>query len=172
MSMDSRCIPRPKPYIESSPTTRPRPGGLAVYDLGLSSRVPGFESRPGRSVDTFCFVSWTGRYLYQRRVPAAVSAALRQLLWYLIAGTRGGVNRARIIEALRSRPYNAHQLSEVLGLDYRTVRHHLDLLRENGLIAQPAGSAYASPYFLTPYLEANYAIFDEIRKRVSPKNRQ
>src|SRR2546425_11450415 len=26
-----------------------RPGGLAVYDLGLSSRVPGFESRPGRS---------------------------------------------------------------------------------------------------------------------------
>lgn len=110
--------------------------------------------------------------MYQRRVPAAVSAALRQLLWYLIAGTRGGVNRARIIEALRSRPYNAHQLSEVLGLDYRTVRHHLDLLRENGLIAQPAGSAYASPYFLTPYLEANYAIFDEIRKRVSPKNRQ
>src|SRR3989304_3518830 len=71
MSMDSRSMPRPKTYIESSPTTRPRPGGLAVYDLGLSSRVPGFESRPGRSVDALCFVPGTGRYLYLGRVSAA-----------------------------------------------------------------------------------------------------
>lgn len=99
-----------------------------------------------------------------------MSAALRQLLWYLIAGTRGGANRARIIEALRTRPQNAHQLSETLGLDYRTVRHHLDLLRENGLITQPAGGAYASPYFLTPYLEGNYGIFEDVRRHlVAPK---
>jgi len=57
-----------------------------------------------------------------------VTAALRQLLWYLIAGTRGGMNRARILEALHERPYNANQLSETLGLDYRTIRHHLELL--------------------------------------------
>ncbi len=103
------------------------------------------------------------------RAPSHVSAALRQLLWYLIAGTRGGVNRARIIEALHARPYNAHRLSEALGLDYRTIRHHLDLLQKNGLITQPASSAYAAPYFLTQYLESNYAIFEEIRRKVLPK---
>jgi DNA-binding transcriptional ArsR family regulator len=93
-----------------------------------------------------------------------VSVALRRLLWFLIAGTRGGPNRARIIEALRARPSNAHQLAEGLGLDYRTIRHHLDLLERNGLLTRPAGNAYASPYFLSEYLEGNYPIFEEIRK--------
>lgn len=94
-----------------------------------------------------------------------MSAALRQLLWYLIAGTRGGRNRARILEALRQRPRNAHQLTEALGLDYRTVRHHLDLLLRNGLVARPAGEAYAAPYFLSAILDANYAILEEVRAK-------
>ncbi|HYM39489.1 MAG TPA: winged helix-turn-helix domain-containing protein [Thermoplasmata archaeon] len=96
-----------------------------------------------------------------------MSAALKQLLWYLIAGTRGGVNRARIIETLHRRPHNAHQLGEALGLDYRTVRHHLDLLVRNGLLTRPAGDAYAAPYFLSAVLEANYAVFEDVRRQVS-----
>lgn len=95
-----------------------------------------------------------------------MSAALRQLLWFVIAGTRGGPNRARIIEALRATPQNANQLAEALGLDYRTIRHHLDLLIRNGLITQPVGEAYASPYFLSAYLEGNYTIFEEVRKKL------
>lgn len=79
------------------------------------------------------------------------------------------MNRVRIIEALRGRPYNAHQLAETLHLDYRTVRHHLELLQKNGLITRPAGDAYASPYFLSTYLEANLGVFDEIRSKASPK---
>jgi DNA-binding transcriptional ArsR family regulator len=97
-----------------------------------------------------------------------VSAALRRLLWFVIAGTRGGPNRARIIEALRERPCNANQLGKALGLDYRTIRHHLDLLERNGLLTRPAGDAYAAPYFLSSYLEANYAIFEEVRRALSP----
>ena len=98
-----------------------------------------------------------------------MNAALRQLLWYMLAGTRGGPNRSRILETLKERPHNAHQLSETLGLDYRTVRHHLDLLRKNGLITQPAGSAYAAPYFVSAILEANWAVFGEIRRQVEGK---
>jgi len=97
-----------------------------------------------------------------------VSPALRQLLWFLLAGTRGGLNRARIIEALRARPRNANQLGKDLGLDYRTIRHHLDLLLRNGLLTRPAGDAYAAPYFLSPYLEGNFAVFEEIRRNMPP----
>ena len=100
-----------------------------------------------------------------------MTAALRQLLWYLIAGTRGGMNRARILEALHERPYNANQLSEALGLDYRTIRHHLELLQRNGLVSRPTGDAYASPYFVSSYLEGNYTIFEEIRKKMPSSRR-
>ncbi|MDP3066542.1 MAG: hypothetical protein Q8N08_07375, partial [Methanobacteriaceae archaeon] len=44
------------------------------------------------------------------------------LLWWLIAGNRGGINRARIINELQSRPYNANQLAKSLGLDYKTAQ--------------------------------------------------
>jgi len=87
----------------------------------------------------------------------------------MLAGARGGRNRARIIESLRSRPQNAHQLAAGLGLDYRTIRHHLELLVKNGLLTQPAGDAYAAPYFLSAILEGNYALFEEVRTQALPE---
>jgi len=92
-----------------------------------------------------------------------VTSAFRSLLWYLLVGTRGGPNRIRILEELRQRPYNAHQLAEALGVDYRTVRHHLVLLERHQLVMRPAGAAYASPYELTPYLAQNFEVVEEIR---------
>lgn len=87
--------------------------------------------------------------------------ASRSLCWYLLAGTRGGPNRLRLLEALREGPGNAHQLSQALGLDYRTVRHHLQLLEHNGLVARPIGRAYASPYELAPRWRED---FEELRE--------
>jgi predicted ArsR family transcriptional regulator len=80
----------------------------------------------------------------------------RSLLWYLLAGTRGGPNRLRILEALRDGPGNAHQLAQTLEFDYRTARHHLQLLERSGLIVRPIGRAYASPYELSPQLRAEF----------------
>ena len=51
--------------------------------------------------------------------------SVRKLLWWLIAGSPGGPNRARILMEIHNRPSNAHQLSERLNLNYKTVRHHL-----------------------------------------------
>jgi len=56
------------------------------------------------------------------------------VLWQTLAGTRGGPNRARILRALDDRPRNANQLSEDLDLAYNTIRHHLDVLEDNGVI--------------------------------------
>lgn len=90
---------------------------------------------------------------------------MRQLLWYLLAGTRGGYNRIRIIEALAERPYNANQLSEKLNIDYRTTRHHLEVLTDNNILARPEGDAYGSMYFLSGMMESNMETFHDIRKR-------
>jgi DNA-binding transcriptional ArsR family regulator len=78
-------------------------------------------------------------------------------MWYLLFGTRGGPNRLRLLEELVRSPANAHQLSESIGLDYRTVRHHLRILERNGAVTRPVGDAYAAPYELcastSAYLE-------------------
>jgi DNA-binding transcriptional ArsR family regulator len=87
-------------------------------------------------------------------------SASRSLLWYLLVGTRGGPNRYRILEALRSDPHNANQLADVLQIDYRTIRHHLQLLERSGLVQRPVGRGYAAPYELTPDIAIH---FEEIR---------
>ncbi len=83
---------------------------------------------------------------------------MRRVIWWLIVGTKGGLNRARIIRALKERPYNANQLAELLGLDYKTVRHHLKVLQDNKAITS-AGERYGTVYFLSPGMEREYEVF-------------
>jgi len=90
---------------------------------------------------------------------------LKYVLGWLIAGTRGGVTRAQIIRALKAKPLNANQLSDLLKKDYRTIRHHLEVLQKNRLIIS-AGDKYGVTYFLSPEMEENYALFEEILKKI------
>jgi DNA-binding transcriptional ArsR family regulator len=87
---------------------------------------------------------------------------MKKLLWWLIAGSSGGPNRAKIIMALHKRPYNAHQLSEELDLNYKTVRHHLKVLQENNVITSSGKQKYGELYFLSDNMSDNYDIFNEI----------
>jgi DNA-binding transcriptional ArsR family regulator len=85
--------------------------------------------------------------------PLELEPAFKRIMVYLFVGMRGGQNRARIVELLKKEPCNANKISETLGLDYKTVRHHLRLLEENGVIVASAHEAYGAVYFLTVYFE-------------------
>ena len=93
---------------------------------------------------------------------------LKHLLQWLITGTRGGANRAQILEAIRKEPRNANQLASLLGVDYRTVRHHLDVLEKNGLLTS-MGEQYGKMYFLSSELEENFRVFEEIWNEIGKK---
>ena len=93
---------------------------------------------------------------------------LKYLLGWLIAGTRGGATRAKIIEVLKETPQNANQLATQLKMDYRTIRHHLDVLEKNKLITT-VGEGYGITYFLSTTMEENYELFEEILKRMWKK---
>lgn len=90
---------------------------------------------------------------------------MKKILWWLLAGTKGGINRARIIKVLHKRPYNANQLSEKLNLDYKTIRHHIKVLLDNKIITA-TGAKYATMYFLSENMEANYEVFIDIWKKL------
>jgi DNA-binding transcriptional ArsR family regulator len=102
---------------------------------------------------------------------------LKRLLWYLLGGTRGGPNRAEIIKSLQNRPCNANQLAEVLGVDYKTIQHHVKILIENGLIAPSEKGTYGAVLFLTSKMEEALPILDEIwgkigRRKISTSEQE
>ena len=96
--------------------------------------------------------------------------AIKRLLWWLLAGSVGGVNRGRILEELFQRPHNANELSKVLHLDYKTVRHHIQVLEKNNLITH-TGSGYGIMYFPSDLLEKNEEFFNEIWGKIGKKKK-
>ena len=86
---------------------------------------------------------------------------LKRLLWFLLVGTRGGENRSRVLNLLKSGPFNANQIAETLRLDYKTVQHHLKVLRQHNLISSTE-NGYGSTFSLSPFLTSQIEIFDEI----------
>jgi DNA-binding transcriptional ArsR family regulator len=93
---------------------------------------------------------------------------LKRVLWYVLGGARGGENRARIIHELSLRPLNLNQLAERLGVDYRTVMHHANVLKANSLIFTQ-GEKYGAMYFLSPRLEASLDLFRRITNELHLK---
>ena len=99
---------------------------------------------------------------------SANTRSLRHLLGWLIAGTRGGPTRTRIVEILKETPQNANQLATSMKLDYKTVRHHLTVLEKNRIISS-IGDKYGATYFLSQMMEENYALFEEILNKLWKK---
>ena len=96
---------------------------------------------------------------------------IKYLLGWLIAGTRGGLTRAKMIETLNENPQNANQLANTLKMDYRTIRHHIKILEKNKLITS-AGNGYGTTYFLSIELEENYNLFEEIVNKLWKKQKK
>lgn len=83
------------------------------------------------------------------------------VLWYLLASSRGGPTRVRILRQLEDHPQNANQLATTLDMDYTTIRHHLDVLQENNVVYR-TDNDYAAVYLLTDQARSNWDIIEEI----------
>lgn len=90
---------------------------------------------------------------------------VKRLLWFIFAGSKGGINRLRIISTLKKTPLNTNQLAKELGLDYKAIQHHINVLEKNNLITK-VGEKYGMTYFISTFLEVNIEAFDEIVKKL------
>lgn len=91
------------------------------------------------------------------------------VLWYLLASSRGGPTRVRILRALEDRPRNANQLATHLEYDYTTIRHHLDVFLENNVVRR-TDDDYAAVYLLSDQVRANWDIVEEILDTVDTES--
>lgn len=96
---------------------------------------------------------------------------LRQTLSYLILGQKGGENRIQIIKLLQERPYNLNQLAEILKLNYRTIKHHIEMLEKNDLVNSSHTGSYGEVYFLSPQMEGNTEILEDIINKFYTSNK-
>ena len=55
----------------------------------------------------------------------------KRLLWFVFMGSKGGLNRIRLISVIRKNPLNANQLAKEMGLDYKAIQHHIGVLEKN-----------------------------------------
>jgi DNA-binding transcriptional ArsR family regulator len=89
----------------------------------------------------------------------------KRLLWFVFAGSRGGLNRLKIISKLRENPFNTNQLAKAMGLDYKAIQHHIRVLEKNNMITK-VGEKYNVTYFISTYLEVNMEAFEEIEGKL------
>jgi DNA-binding transcriptional ArsR family regulator len=94
---------------------------------------------------------------------------IRKTLWWLLAGSKGGPSRGRILARLAEKPMNANELATELSMDYKTIRHHLKVLEKNSMVST-MGAGYATMYFISELLEQHLAAFHEIWEQIGKKN--
>ncbi|MEC4847681.1 MAG: winged helix-turn-helix domain-containing protein [Nitrosarchaeum sp.] len=89
----------------------------------------------------------------------------KRLMWFIFAGSRGGLTRLRIISMLKKTPLNTNQLSKELGFDYKAIQHHIKVLEKNNMITK-VGEKYSVMYFISTFLEINMETFEEIEGKL------
>jgi len=86
---------------------------------------------------------------------------IKMLFWRVFAGSKGCVNRVKIILELKEKPLNTNQLSVQLRLDYKVVERHLQVLEKYELVIK-ASDGYGTIYLLSTLVESNLNLFDEV----------
>jgi len=107
--------------------------------------------------------------LKARTIKAKSHLQTKIVFWFLFVGSRGGTNRIIIMSALRKRPSNRNQLATELGIDYKTIQHHLKILEKNNLVKK-IGNHYAMIYYVSTLFENSEVVFDEIVDRLQSIN--
>lgn len=74
----------------------------------------------------------------------------------------------RIIMLLLEKPFNTHQLSQELDLDYKAVQHHMKVLEKNNMVTK-VGEKYGAVYHLSNFLEINISALDEAIDKLDRK---
>ena len=96
------------------------------------------------------------------------NSRFKMILWFIIAGTKGGANRAKILNLIKDTPMNANKIATLLNLDHKTVSHHVKILSKNNLIIK-AEKDYAAEYQLTQIMKENQRVLEEIMQKIGTK---
>ena len=76
----------------------------------------------------------------------------KRLLWFVFMGSKGGLNRIRLVSIIRNTPLNANQIAKEMGLDYKAIQHHIGVLEKNNMITR-VGDKYGATFFISTSMQ-------------------
>lgn len=86
---------------------------------------------------------------------------MKKIIPWILFGSKGSENRIKIIQKIKEKPYNINQLAKELDLNYRTVKHHINKLKEFNIV-ESYGAKYGKLYFLSDFMSEHYDEFTEL----------
>lgn len=101
-----------------------------------------------------------------KSIKTKVHSETKFLFWYVFGASRGGSNRIKIISFLKDSPANTNKIAEHMHIDYKGVKHHLEVLEKNNFVTK-VGERYGLIFFLSSLLEENMELFEEIAEKIN-----
>jgi len=97
-----------------------------------------------------------------------VDKHMNELFSSVFTGMSGRYTRLRIICAVTEEPINALELSKKLNLDYKTIKHNIDVLEKNNLIVRE-GEGYGDLFFVSEIISSNLPTLYSVIRKVEAK---
>lgn len=86
----------------------------------------------------------------------------------VFTGMSGRYTRLRIICAITEDPMNILELSKKLDLDYKTIKHSINVLEKNNLIVRQ-GEGYGDMFFPSDLISSNLSTLYSVIRKVELK---
>jgi len=93
---------------------------------------------------------------------------MNEIFSKVFTGMSGRYTRLRIICAITEDPMNMMGISKKLELDYKTIKHNIEVLEKNNLITRK-GEGYGDMFFLSDLTSANLPTLYSVIRKVENK---
>ena len=97
-----------------------------------------------------------------------VDKHMNELFSSIFTGMSGRYTRMRIICAITENPLNTQELARRLDLDYKTIKHNIDVLEKNNLITRH-GEGYGDVFFPSELISSNLPTLYSVIRKVEAK---
>jgi len=86
----------------------------------------------------------------------------------VFTGMSGRYTRLRIICAITEDPMNTMEISKKLELDYKTIKHNIEVLEKNNFITRE-GEGYGDMFFPSDLISSNLPTLYSVIRKVEAK---
>ena len=119
-----------------------------------------------------CWIILGGMWVWRGRVRARYSEmGFGSDVFELFMKMKGGATRIKVLNTLAT-PKDRLQLAEELGVDWKTVDRHVQILHKYGFVTEKAAYGTVRLYQVTPMGKMLLDLFDDLERTDGPVSQQ